>query len=122
MLPKLTLTLPVNALLPFTPTTALDSCSYENVCINGNKFFTKDYFLDVDPWSSPRLDSSYGLLNDAFLGVNNPNLVLGDFRQSKQAKRENEIVVIFGKYPNNYWHFICEYLPKLYLVRPGRIS
>ncbi len=98
-----------------------DSRVFEDVYINGNNFFTKDCFLDVDPWSSPKLDSSYGLLNDVFLGVNKPKLVLGDFRQEQQAEEEVELVVIFGKYPNNYWHFICEYLPKLYQVMPGQI-
>jgi len=98
-----------------------DSRSYENVYLSGNNFFTKDYYLDVDPWSSPKLDSSYGFLNNAFLGLNNPDLVLGDFRQSQHTENEVELVVIFGKYPNNYWHFICEYLPKLFLVKPGQI-
>jgi capsular polysaccharide biosynthesis protein len=32
-----------------------------------------------------------------------------------------DYAVIFGRYPNNFWHFVCEYLPKLRNVRAGQI-
>jgi Glycosyltransferase 61 len=92
------------------------SCKLRNVMYNGQIFYTEDHFVNQDLWSDPKLDSSYGLLNPVFAGYETSDLIVGDFKSPKHEFTNATYVNIFGRYLNNYWHFLCEYIPKLQQV------
>ena len=95
--------------------------NFNEIYSRRNIFFSTEYFFDFDPWSSPKLDSAYGLLNPVFTGFKHRNFALGHFSKSSHKLLLGDYAVIFGRYPNNFWHFVCEYLPKLRNVRAGQI-
>lgn len=99
----------------------ISSYRLTQVSFNGQVFFTEHYFVNQDLWSDPQLDSSYGILNPVFAGFEKGDLIVGQFKTPKIEYKNATYVNIFGRYLNNYWHFLCEYLPKLQKVQIGEI-
>lgn len=102
--------------------------SHEIASINLNDTFLKECYLynkenyfDLDHWSSPVLESAYGFLNPTLSGYKNKNVVFGNFRIRNHIFIAGEFAYIFGRYINNYWHFLFEYLPKLLVLRRKEI-
>ena len=60
----------------------------------------------------------YGRNSDVFFSMKN-KLALGIFPMAQNKIVNDNVFSIFGPYYNNYWHFMIEYLPKIFLVPSG---